>query len=301
MVNSETVDYKVRVISPWPKKLQVGATLFDSELASDDADALLCYWAPHEDLFNFRGPKAWYCCEPQCQFELMEGGTWSEIRTRLAAHEFLFHNHRDPRYRVPHITHYQDIDVNKNQDRLKRAVTVVSNFGGGPRSRHPGIAYRNRFATHESVDLFGRTSWKKYRKGLFSFPRTPANYLGEIPGDWPASEKRTLLSKYKVCLCLENMNEPHYFTEKFVEAVAAGCIPVYSAHESLRDSVLKGAKWVDPADYNHDPKMTINAALDMDLNESREINTQWLLREEVQKTSHLMVLTQIGQIFQGDR
>lgn len=291
-----TVDFKVRVISPWPKNLQIGSILFDSKLKSQEADALLCYWAPHNDLFDFDGPKAWYCCEPECQFSAIEYGKWPKIRARLESHQFLFHNHQDKSYRVPHITHYQDIEVQTSNKRLHRAIAVISNFGGGPRRRHPEIAYRNRFATNDLVDLYGRTSWQKYRKGVFSFPHAPGNYKGVIPGDWPASEKRATLSKYKACLCLENMTEPNYFTEKFVEAVCAGCIPIYRAHESLRSKVLSGAKWVDPVDYGDDPKRTIEAALEMDPDEFRHVNAQWIKTEKLAETHHSKVFGKIGEI-----
>jgi hypothetical protein len=291
--------FKVRVMSPWDKYLQLETTLFDTRIKSEDADALLCYWAPSEELFNFTGPKAWYCCEPECQFTEMAGRKWVELRKRLAVKEFLFHNHPDSRYRVPHITHYQKLDVNENPSRLVRAVSVVSNFGGGPRKRHLQIRYRNQFITHSLVDLYGRSSWQKFRKGLFSFPRVPLNYKGEIPGDWPEGEKRELLSKYKVCVCLENMIEAHYFTEKFVEAVTAGCIPVYRAHGSLVGTVLKGAMWVDPADYDDDPQKTLDAALAMDLSTFQVNNSKWLRTHVFGDAFHGSVFRTISDILSG--
>ena len=292
---------KIRLLSPWSDYIETEKVIFSADFDCSEADALLCEWAPSEELFDFPGPKAWYCCEPECQFNGIENGRWVELRSRLGENEFLFHNHKNPIYRVPHITHFQDIEVNKNQERLERVVVVVSNFGGGPRSRHPEVAYRNHFSTHASVDLFGRSSWQKYRKGLFSLPKAPKNYQGEIPGDWPAEEKRALLSRYKVCLCLENMVEPHYFTEKFLEAVVAGCIPVYRAHDSLLDNVLKGAKWVDPADYSDDPVKTIDTALSMDLDEYREANSQWLMSREVHMTHHSNIFSRIGRILLDNR
>jgi hypothetical protein len=42
------------------------------------------------------------------------------------------------------------------------------------------------------------------------------------------------LSAYKVAICLENCVEPYYFTEKFINAVRAACIPVYHAHATVK-------------------------------------------------------------------
>lgn len=287
---------KIRLNSPWSKYIETPQAVFSTEIDLSDADALLNEWAPTEEFFQFSGRKAWYCCEPECQFRGIGDGRWVEYRSKLKQSEFLYHNHVNPNYRVPHITHFQELVVNTSQDRIERAIAIVSNFGGGPRQRHSEISFRNRFATNDLVDLYGRASWRKYRKSFFSFPRAPKNYQGQIPGDWPAAEKRGILSNYKVCVCLENMTEPNYFTEKFVEAVCAGCIPIYRAHDSLRNTVLGGAKWVDPEDYGHDPQKTIEAALALDLGEIQNINQQWLMNERVRLTSHSEVFKKIAGI-----
>jgi len=83
--------------------------------------------------------------------------------------------------------------------------------------------------------------------GWLSRPAAPANYRGEIPGDWPEEQKRELLAGYKVAVCRENSYEPYYFTEKFVEAVCAGCVPVYRAHPtSPREFCAARYGWIPP-------------------------------------------------------
>ena len=73
-----------------------------------------------------------------------------------------------------------------------------------------------------------------------TFPATlaasrPANFRGKPTGlsDYDIEFIR-FLSTCKVAVCLENCTEENYFTEKFVNAVRAGCIPVYHAHESVK-------------------------------------------------------------------
>ncbi|HNR72358.1 MAG TPA: hypothetical protein PLV05_14630 [Verrucomicrobiota bacterium] len=126
---------QVRVISPWFGKLETEEAFFSVDLPAEKADALLCQWAPSEELFAFPRRKAWFCCEPQVMFRSIEGGTWPAIRARLASHEFLCHNHPDPRWRVPHMTHWAPLAVNHRAERKDKAVAVVSNhaalLGGG--------------------------------------------------------------------------------------------------------------------------------------------------------------------------
>ena len=292
----------VRLISPWTKEVDTESAFFSSKVRSDDADALLCEWAPSDELFSFSRRKAWYCCEPACQFRGLEGGTWPQIKTRLAPHEFLCHNHPDPHYRVPHVTHFEELHVNTNQNRRDKAIAIVSNHGGSPWRRHAGIAYRNHFITHPMVDLYGRDGWNKYRRRWYSRPGAPANYRGSLPGDWEAAEKRALMANYQVAICLENMSEPHYFTEKFVEAVCAGCVPVYQAHPTLKDTVLSGAKWIDPQDYHDNPDSTLRASIDADVARIFKANHAWVLENPLlASTSVASVFRRLAVILKGER
>ena len=67
-----------------------------------------------------------------------------------------------------------------------------------------------------------------------------------------------------------------YFTEKFPDAVKAGCVPIYHAHPTVREVFLNGAVWVDPADHHFDGRATIEAALKMDREEVNAINKNWI-------------------------
>ena len=297
---SATDKLQVRLISPWQTYTETDTAIFSRDMPVEKADALLCEWAPHPELFTFPRRKAWYCCEPQCQFIQMEGGAWPKMRAHLAPHEFLWHGHPDERYRVPHITHFEPLVMNKNQDRLEKAIAIVSNHGGSPSRRHPDIAYRNRIITDLRVDLYGRSGWKRYRAHWYSRAKSPANYRGEIPGDWPAGEKRELMSRYKVAICLENMNEPHYFTEKFVEAVVAGCIPVYRAHETILQKMLRGAQWIDPQEFDHSAPTAISMALSTRWDEVMNANDCWLKNSTpLIETSAQSVFNRIVDILAG--
>ena len=127
------------------------------------------------------------------------------------------------------------------------------------------------------IGIYGRSdSWKQFRH----FPQLykvgkPDNYRGDLPNSFQESSLM-FMSNYKVCVCLENSCEPYYFTEKFVNAVRAGCIPIYHAHFTIREQFLKDALWVDPANFNFNVEDTINYALKQDLAHYRQINDNWL-------------------------
>lgn len=290
---------KIKLISPWTRRVETDNAVFDAAIHSSEADALLCEWAPHADLFTFPRRKAWYCCEPWCQFRGLRTGNrrWSNLRNLLRADEFLNHSHPNSQFRVPHITHFEDLAINQNDIRMDRAIAIVSNHGGSPWRRHPGISFRNRFITRPGVDLFGRSGWRHYRAGRFSLrPSAPRNYQGELPGDWPAEGKRELMARYRVAICMENMNEPYYITEKIVEAVSAGCVPVYRSEAGLRDTVLKGAAWIDPVHYDGSPERTMRAAFEVDPDEFRRRNAIWLRGEALAATSQSAVFRRIAAI-----
>jgi hypothetical protein len=287
---------QVRLISPWTNHVETETATFSRDITEAKADALLSEWAPSEELFTFRGRKAWYCCEPQCQFRGLQGGRWPDIKARLGPHEFLYHGHPEEKFRVPHITHFEDLRMNQNLQRRDRAIAIVSNHGGSPLRCHPDIRYRNGLITIPDVDLFGRSSWRTYRRNWYSLAKAPKNYRGELPGDWSGVEKRNLMAEYKVCICLENMNEPGYFTEKFVEAVLAGCIPVYRATPELRETVLAGACWFDPTDPRWPGEKAILEALQANLRDIQKINQIWIEESTyLRATSMNTVFSKLGR------
>lgn len=292
---------RVRVISPWPVQIQTEDAWFSSELNAEKADALLCYWRPSPELLSFQRRKAWYCCEPEWNFRRLENGSWPTVKARLRPNEFLWHQHPEPKYRVPHMTHFQELQMSGNQDRINRAVAIVSNCGGQPWQRHADHHYRNRFVTSRHVDLFGRPSWRRYRAHWYSLPQAPANYRGGLPGDWPDEAKRELMARYKVAVCLENVVEPCYFTEKFVEAVCAGCVPVYRAHPTVAETFLNGAVWVDPTAYRGDVEAVLEAAFRLNAGEVSRQNERWLATsQDLRATSNLETFRKIGRILANE-
>jgi len=227
----------------------------------------------------------------------MHDGEFARFAAHLAEHVFINHRTVDPGLRVPHVTHWGVCEVSESVlPRIQKAVSIVSNNGGGANWIHEDLKLRNHFAIAAKVDLFGKTEvWESFSKPFWGKPRPPRNYRGEIRSDdgkWHGQQKRTLQASYKAAVCLENVCEENYFTEKFVEAVRVGCIPIYHADKVVAKTYLQGAAWVDPADFGFNVKKTIRAALVSDGEAYVRQNRLWLA------TNKYLALTQGEQVLE---
>ena len=280
---SEHVQFKVRVApsSWWPR----GRTfLHDDLLYSDaitlqEAHALLALYDPTEVLLRFRGPKVWYTYEPSWHTHYRRHPVGRRLAKTLPASEWLHFANPDPEFRVPNITFSHELSRPRVKGFRRKGAVATVNYNGG---RHwylkPHIWLRNRMILEPRVDLFGRRSeWQKFRH----FPAVwrqsyPGNYCGETKLTHLQDAFCEFLSRYKVYVCLENSCEPCFFTEKFVNAARAGCIPVYHAHPTVAKRFLEGAKWIDPKDHAFSARRTLDCALAADVAEFQSANDAWL-------------------------
>jgi hypothetical protein len=292
--------FLVHVTTPWPPfNYKFGPIQLASDSRIGLSDALLCVWRPMPLLQGFSGPKCLYNCEPVTNGAMgaRDMAPWIDLLDTLGPDGWLYHAHPEAALRVPHVTHRRAIQVLKSDNRQRRVVAVISNCGGKPRQRWDALVERNTFGTANYVDLYGNPrNWRVYQATQWSFPRRPKSYCGPIQGGWGDDAKVRLMAKYHAALCLENTQEPYYFTEKFLDAVAAGCVPIYRAHPSVRETYLQGARWIDPADHGDDVEATIEAALSTDRHTCAEQNARWLKSPAVVATSEKAVFLRVATI-----
>jgi hypothetical protein len=276
---------KCRVVSQQFKAdtwhdFQLDDVLYSPRVPLDEADALLALYDPSEELLAFHGPKLWFTMEPSWHRHFHSHPVGRRLVRELDISERAFYGHPLVSNRVPHSTFHGELTTPRVSASNRAAVACVSNFGGRCWFLKRRFSLRNRFILCPLVELYGSPlSWKRFRH----FPAIwrsgpPANYRGKPPVDGEFFDEPHIefLSAFKVAVCLENSVEPHYFTEKFVNAVRAGCIPVYHAHPSVKKRFLAGAKWIDPADFGFSPERTIEYALQQDQAVFRRINDAWL-------------------------
>jgi hypothetical protein len=253
---------------------------YSPRLPLENADALVVLYDPSEELLKFKGPKLWFTLEPSWHHHFHHHSVGRKLIRAMDNSEHAFYGNPVSNYRVPHPTHRGPLTKPRLPVSKQAAVAGVNNFGGRAWFLKRRFRLRNRMITCPLVELFGEPkSWATFRH----FPQLwiqgpPSNFQGRTtPGKNDKDEEHArFLSGYKVAVCLENCLEPHYFTEKFVNAVRAGCIPVYQAHPSVEQRFLCGARWVDPADFGFSPQQTIEYALSQDQAAFRRANDTWL-------------------------
>jgi Glycosyltransferase family 10 (fucosyltransferase) C-term len=292
----------VKLFSPWHlQDLIYEGVRFSPNVQLEEADGALWEYAIPSNFLSYDGPKGWYFWEPSWH-SIHRSREIKVLRGLQRPDLLLWYGNEDPAYRVPHITRVGGLDFANNRDRIDRAVAIVSNFGGYSLRQRWSARLRNRLILHSRVDLYGRKdSWQRYAQ-LLPIPKfgPPRNYRGEAKwaNSWMSDQHVCFISRYKVTICLENSIEPYYFTEKFINAVRAGCVPIYYAHPTIADGILRGARWIDPKDYDFDANTAIDRALSADIDEFQSANNQWLESDEVQKTFFDGVWATLGRIFQ---
>lgn len=280
----------------WLRNLEVGGDVLTLEPRAEGYDAMLCWWEFTQEFLDFQGPKVFYCCEPSFYFRGWRRSKF-ELRKRLRSlrsDEFAWHYHPHPLMRVEHeSSDFSDKGIPLEDHQIMNAASVLNNLGS-PFSRNPGRQRRAEFVVESGCDIFGPVnSWERFRINVFSKAEFPPNYKGECP----VGQKLLFLSKYHACVCLENSCEPFYFTEKFPDAVRAGCVPIYHAHPTVKEEFLQGAVWVDPGDYGFDAQLTMEAALKMDRSAVADTNTRWLNESGIlERTSVFAVYKKLAGI-----
>jgi Glycosyltransferase family 10 (fucosyltransferase) C-term len=279
------MNLKCRLVSQQFRALEwndftIDDIFYSPRLPLENADALIVLYDPSEELLAFKGPKLWFTIEPSWHHHFHRHPVGRKLMRILDSSEHIFYGNPDLKYRIPHPTYRGPLTMPRVAVSKPAAVACVSNFGGRAWFLKRHIRLRNQMILCPLVELFGKLqSWAKFQH----FPKLwiqgpPANFQGRTPPgkDHFDEEYALFLSGYKVAVCLENCEEPDYFTEKFVNAVRAGCIPVYHAHPTVKKRYLAGAKWVDPADFGYSPRRTIEHALAQEQSSFRRVNDAWL-------------------------
>jgi hypothetical protein len=272
------------------KEFRIGDDILTTEPRDGKFDAMICWWEFTDEFLAFEGPKLFYCCEPSFYFR---GWRSSKIELRrrlhsLRADEFAWHFHENSQMCVEHETSaFSDQNLPMGNHAIQNAATVLGNLGR-PILRNKGRQKRLNFIIESGCHIYGpNKNWGAFQLNLFSKKGSPSGYQGECTH----TQKISILSKYHACICFENSCEPEYFTEKFPDAVRAGCVPIYHPHPVVKEKFLTGAVWVDPMDYGLDARATMRAAMAMNRQLVAAQNLKWL-----RENPHLR-LTKVENIY----
>jgi len=289
----------IRLISaPKPPGWQHPHVVFDPTISPERCDGMLAWGAVTPEFLSYRGPRAWYIPEPLTHNMFRTKLFRRALRT-LGEDEFLHHSNPNPNYRVPAVTHYGELSLAPVGPRPGDVIATVNDFGNRLWWLRPGLQFRTSFILHPTIDLYGsRDSWARFRRWPWSKPNPPVNYCGPTTApNCYLPDYVAFLSRYRINVCLENAFMPYWFTEKFLNAARAGCVPVYHAHPTIRDSFLRGARWIDPADFEFNISATLAAARASDTSACRDQNYRWLSSELLRTTEGYAIWSRIADIF----
>lgn len=127
--------------------------------------------------------------------------------------------------------YYPVYDKQHNQPivdfKQKKFCTLINNNKHSP---HPQELYSERREILNFFEQLNSDDFEFY--GHWWNPREYKNYRGSIP------YKQTYLSHYKFCIAYENMkNTQGYVTEKMINSLQVGCVPVYWGANNIEQYV----------------------------------------------------------------
>ena len=253
------------------EQLEVNGHRLRCDWSRGQVEAMIGFWEFTDEFLSYHGPKVFYCCEPSFYFDGFRASK-RLLRSRLSSlrtDEFAWHYHDAKAMRVEHHTG-SVLPRDFSGARMKSAAAVIGNLGH-PLARNPGRQRRLEFILESGCDIYGSSAnWTTFRRHPWNRKGAPPTYRG------PCDSKLDTLRHYQVCVCFENSSEPLYFTEKFPDAVRAGCVPIYHAHSSVKEQYLEGAVWVDPADFDWDTSATMESAFSLTREDVAEQNRNWM-------------------------
>lgn len=273
------VRLKIKVYGPQRGVMETETAIFTEELNEDECDAILIFYSPRAVPAVDSSRVFWWRPEPSWH-SMYRTAEAKQLFSVLPATNILFFGNPNIDSRIPHQTRTADLQFCKGERREEHLGAVVSNFGDTLWILRSGFRLRNRFITHPSVQLYGKkASWEQWPHRYLprALQHLPKNYVGEFGGwEYDAQDMVERLSKFHALVCMENHYEPFYFTEKFPHAAAAGCVPIYHPHATVKEEFLRGAFYIDPADYDMNPDRTFEAARNVPAEDCWALNEKWL-------------------------
>lgn len=139
------------------------------------------------------------------------------------------------------------------------------------------------FRPTTELDLYG-SGWDDLR----NLPRAWRSSLaGKLRPLGRCSDKKSIISNYKFCFAIENCGFPSYLTEKIIDAIRAGCVPVYLGDPEVCKTIPKDC-FVDMRDFSsaHSLKLRLQSISDAEAEAYVRRAQEWLFtRPEGRKFS----------------
>ena len=174
-----------------------------------------------------------------------------------------------------------------NEARLNRIVVINGNHR--PRGRK-GELYSRRIEAMvelsrlDAVDLYGMgwNKWWSHRSMWLPYWLNRSTLMSIYHGS--CASKYEVLSRYRFCLCFENMQMTSYVTEKIFDCLYAGTIPLYLGAPDI-SSLIPEEAYIDCRKFSSWEEMwlEISRLSDSQANKIRDAGRAYLNSEEFLK------------------
>jgi hypothetical protein len=114
------------------------------------------------------------------------------------------------------------------------------------------LKYIYFFLELKKLNLFGH-GWHKMKDLPPSWGRKFQKlFTSRNPNS--CKDKLKTLRRYKFCLCIENAQFPGYVTEKIIEAIVAGVVPVYLGAPDI-ENIIPCASYINMRNFKDPPSL----------------------------------------------
>lgn len=131
-----------------------------------------------------------------------------------------------------------DIDYKNLENNIHDMKLLLTNISGNKKSNVKGELYSERykvikwFENHHSEEfIFYGNGWDKSKFRTYG---------------GACIDKKEVYEKFKFALCIENVSQKDYISEKIIDCLTAGIVPIYKGAENITDYIPEGCL----VDYN---------------------------------------------------
>ena len=111
-------------------------------------------------------------------------------------------------------------DIRNEIENVERPVPHINDIP----PNHASIIVSNAYHGKERIDFFNLAN---ETISVFSGGKYANNVGGVVPGSYNSNEMVEFYKKGKFAITMENSNKPYYITEKLVNGIRSGVVPVY--------------------------------------------------------------------------
>ena len=194
--------------------------------------------------------------------------TGENIKPDFSRYDYFIGFEKEQNDKMLRVPIYQLHWGNATQSEKDYMLNKQYNLDLSKRSKFCAFIHSNANAPKRNEFFFKLSKYKKVDSGGSAF-----NNIG-----YRVDNKIEWLKDYKFCMCFENFSENGYLTEKLLEGMMGGCVPIYWGSESCVEE-FNSKSFINWHEFGNDDDV---------INKIIELDTQNDKYEEIYKQPYLI-------------